>query len=476
MEHVSTRFNRMSITQLVGLVVGLTCMGSSYFIPATPDLSHEAIMSLGIMAGTVVMWFCGTMSTGVVGLIGVVALYLLGVQPTFQESFSGFTQTTTWFILGVFCMTALMQKSTLGIRLTKRFILLAGADSKKLVLAIMSVTALCSSVMSDTGAVALAMSFILPLLALLGAKKGESNLGKCLLMGASFGALLGGFTTPIGHSINVLALGLLEQQAGIVVNWGVWLAFGIPVALMVLPIAWYGLVRAFPPEDITQESIDSLMANQFKTGKMTTHDIKSLVLLIAIPSMWILGNWIPWLNATTVALVGMFLLFAPGIKILTWKEYECMVSWNLFLFFGTVLSLGGAIIATGAADYIATVFIESGILTLPVLPALFLMGLSLYVLQSFVPISLTWVTIFLLPLVVYAEAVGIPIIAPVFLMSCLAAGSYFLPLAPTNNVSYDAGFYSFGDNVKGGLFASVAIVVVASLWVYFLASIVGFGW
>ncbi len=433
-------------------------------------------MSIGILSGTVIMWFCGTMATGVAGLIGVMALYLMGVMPTFQESFSGFTTTTTWFVLGVFCMTALMQQSTLGIRLTKRFILWAGADSKKLVLAIMTVTALCSAIMTDTGAVALSMSFVLPLLALLGAKKGSSNLGKCLLIGVSFGALFGGFTTPIGHSLNVLALGLLEQQAGITVSWGTWLALGIPIAVVVLPLSWYFLVRVFPPEDITEASVNDLMENQFKTGKMSAHDIKSLILLITIPVLWILGNWIPQLNATTVALIGMFLLFVPGMNIISWKDYEATTSWNLFLFFGTVLSLGGAVTATGAADYMAKLFLESGILELPVLASLLLIGAVLYLMTTFVPISLTWVAIFLLPLVFYAEAVGIPAIGPVFLMVCLTAGSYVVPLCPANNMTLDTGYYSFGDCLKGGWATSIVIVGVASLWVYFVTSIVGLGY
>ncbi len=55
----------------------------------------------------------------------------------------------------------------------------------KLILAIMMVTGLISFIMTDTGAVALSLSFVLPMLAIVGAVKGKSNIGKCLLLGVS---------------------------------------------------------------------------------------------------------------------------------------------------------------------------------------------------------------------------------------------------------------------------------------------------
>lgn len=296
--------------QAVGLALAVASVAVAYFLPGTEALTHEALVACGILLGAVFMWFCGTMPTGVVGLLGCLLLFVLGVRPQFSDAFSGYTTTTAWFVLAVYCMTALMQRSSLGVRVTKRFILWAGANSKKLVFAIMFATALMSSIMTDTGAVALSMSFVLPLLDLIGAKRGLSNLGKCLLIGVSLGALIGGFTTPCGHSLNVLSLGLLEQTTGETVSYLSWMAYGVPVALVILPAAWFALVKAFPPESITKDAVDDLMESQFKTGKFTAHDYKCLVLMIALPVLWIAGNWIPLFNATSVALLGMVALRA----------------------------------------------------------------------------------------------------------------------------------------------------------------------
>lgn len=459
--------------QLTGFVLAILSVTVAYFIPGNENLSHEAITAVGILLGAVFMWFCGTMATGVVGLACCLALFALGVQPRFSDAFSGYTTTTTWFVLAVYCMTTLMQKSSLGIRLTRRFILWAGNDSRKLVFAIMAVTALCSTVMTDTGAVALTMSFVVPLLGLVGAVKGKSNLGKCLLLGVSLGALIGGFTTPIGHSLNVLSIGILEQTTGLSVSFLSWMAYGVPIAFVTLLATWFCLVRVFPPELVTQEKIDGLMADQFQTGKFTLQDSKCLVLMIALPALWIAGNWIPALNPTTVALLGLFILFIPGMNIVSWKDFEHLASWNMFLFFGGVLSIGGAIKATGAADYIATLFLGSGILNLPVLASLTVIAVFLYLIHTVCPISPAWCAIFLPPLIVYSQTVGLAAIAPTFMIACLIAGSYLVPLCPAMNMTHDTGWYSFGDTAKAGWLPSIILVATTVIWVFILGYVVG---
>lgn len=472
-EAIKEKARAFTTKQLVGLVLAIVVFVVSYSIPGNELLTHEGITAIGILLSAVCMWFCGTMATGVVGLLACLALFVSGVVPEFGKAFSGYTTTTTWFILGVYCMTALIQMSSLGTRITKKFILLAGADSRKLILAIMMVTGLISFIMTDTGAVALSLSFVLPMLAIVGAVKGKSNIGKCLLLGVSFAALLGGFATPIGHSLNVLGAGLLTSATGQEINFLKWMAYGVPVFAVSVIVAWLGLIKAFPPEEITQEKIDELMENQFKTGKFTTHDYKCLVLVVGLPVLWILGNWFPIFNSTSVALLGMILMFIPGMNICTWKEFESMASWNLFLFFGGILSIGAAIQSTGAADFIATLFLNSGIMDIPVLVSFLLIGVVLYLLHTLCPISPAWVAILLPPLITYAVTIGVDPFVPTFMLISIIAGSFLVPLCPAMNMTYDTGWYTFGETAKGGWLLSVVFVLFDVLWCFLLAVVIG---
>lgn len=452
------------VKEKAGLAAAVVFVAAAFLAPPVAGLSHEALLSLGILMGAVCLWFCGSMATGVVGVLASLLLLVFQVAPSFDAAFSGYVTTTTWFVLAVFCMTALMQHSTLGARLTRRFILWAGDDTRKLVLAIMTVTALCSSVMTDTGAVALSMSFALPLLETVGARRGESNLGRCLMMGISFGALIGGFTTPIGHSLNVLAMGILQTQTGYVVPFLTWMAYGVPLACIMVPAAWWGLVRAFPPEPVADGDVEGLLAERFQFGTFDRRDVKCLALLVALPMLWILGNWVEALAPTTVALVGFVLLFVPGVDIISWRDFEALASWNLFLFFGGVLSIGAALTSTGAAAWVAEAFLGSGILGLPVAMSLAVVAVALVALSTVFPIAPSWVVIFLPPLLTYAQLTGLPLTVPTFLSVCLMAGSYLVPLAPALNMTLDTGYYRFGEEARSGWLTQIVLIVAAVGW------------
>ena len=88
-----------SFKETAGLVVGAGFVAAGFFLPPVMGLSHEALLSLGILMGAVCLWFCGSMATGVVGVLASLLLLVLGVVPSFDVAFSGYVSTTTWFVL-----------------------------------------------------------------------------------------------------------------------------------------------------------------------------------------------------------------------------------------------------------------------------------------------------------------------------------------------------------------------------------------
>ena len=112
--------------RLIGLILGIIALAVCAFMPATADLSHEAIMSLGILLLAIIFWICDTLPAGVTGLLGAILLCVLGVVPKFADAWSGFTSATVWFIFGVFVMTAIMIKTSLGRRLVTALVSKAG--------------------------------------------------------------------------------------------------------------------------------------------------------------------------------------------------------------------------------------------------------------------------------------------------------------------------------------------------------------
>lgn len=460
------------LKRVAGAVLAVACVAVSVFLPGSEELSHQGVMAIGVLLAAVALWFCGTMPQGVVGLVGIMLLVLLGVVPTLSDALSGFTSATTWFILCVFCMTAIMQKSTLGLRLTKALIGWAGANSRKLVFAFMLGTAVASFFMTDTGAVVLGMSMALPLLKAVGAKPGQSNLGKCLMLGVAFSGVLGGFALPCGHSLNILGMGVMEQTVGETVSFLGWALVGVPIFAIMLPVTWWLLTRAFPPESLADRQ-GVIEASTSSCGAWTAKDKKSLAIVVLLPVLWIAGNWVGALNTTIVAMLGVALLFLPGMDLMSWREFQDIAGWNVFLFFGSVMCLGNAVASTGGTDFIASLFLNSGVLDIHPFLVLLVVGYVMYVIHTFCPVAPALCLLFLPPLLMWAQTAGVPTVIPVSVVASITAGSFLVPLNPTIVITYDQGYYKFGEVAKGGWLAAVVFVFVTVCWSFFVCDVVG---
>lgn len=463
---------RFPLKRAIGGLLAIAFVIAALLIPGTESLSHEGIMAIGVLFACIAMWFCGTMPQGVVGIVGIVLLVLLGAVDSLQTALSGFTSATTWFILCVFCMTAVMQKSSLGLRLTRALITWAGSNARKLVFAYMLGTAVASFFMTDTGAVVLGMSMALPLLRAIGAEPGKSNLGKCLMLGVAFAGVLGGFALPCGHSLNVLGMGVMAQTVNETVSFVGWMMVGIPIFIVALPITWWLLTKAFPPESLEGKS-DVIEANSTSCGAWTINDKKSLLVVILLPVLWVAGNWVGALNTTIVAMIGLAILFLPGMDLMSWREFQDIAGWNVFLFFGSVMCLGNAVQQTGGTDFIATLFLDSGVLEIHPFLVLLIVGYAMYLIHTFCPVAPALCMLFLPPLLLWAQAVGVPTVIPVFVVASITAGSFLVPLNPTIVITYDQGYYKFGEVAKGGWLAAVIFVFVTVCWSFFVCDILG---
>ncbi|RDB62617.1 carboxylate transporter [Gordonibacter sp. 28C] len=463
-----------SVKGVVGIVLSVIVMAAACVIPGSEQLSREGVMGLGIMVTAVVLWICETFPAGVTGILVLVLAGVFNVVPL-KTVFSGFGGTTVFFVIGVFSLTILMMKTNLGQRLTRNLIKWAGPNSKKLVLAFMIGSAVISTVMTDTGAVVITMGLALPFLEAINHKPGSSNLGKCIMLGVAFAAIMGGFCTPAGHSMNVLALGMLGEATGQSIGFLQWMVVGIPFAIVMIPICWFFLTKILKPEALEESDVELALSETQDLGKFSTMEKKALVMLIGVPVLWILGNWIPVLDTTTVAVIGLAIMFLPGMNLLTWEDMQKGVPWNIILMLGGILSLGSILGATGGAAFIANLFLSSGVLEMSPLAALLLIGAFAYLLHTFLPVAPAILTIFLPPLFAFAQAAGISPAIPMLIVVAIVSGNFILPLNPTITVAYAKGYFTFGDVAKAGIIPAVLFVAILVPWVYFIAGTLGLG-
>lgn len=455
--------------RLIGLVLGLVILVVSLVMPGSEELSHQGIMSLGILFMCIVFWICDTLPVAATGLLGAILLSVLGVVDNFAAAWSGFTNFTVWFIFGVFVMTAIMVKTTLGKRLVGALVSKAGTKPKSIILAYMVATAIVSMFMTDTGAVAVGMALALPFLKGVNAKESKPNLGRCMAMGIAFAAIIGGFITPFGHSLNILCAGMLEQTYGVSVGFIQWFVIGLAIAIVMIPVIWVCICKVFPPEPLSEEEA-ALVRSGDANEPMSALDKKSLIYMIVLVAGFIAGNWVPVLSNINVIIVMLAIAFVPGIDILTWKDFEQAEGWGVVLMVGGVMCMAGAASATGAAGYVVNLFLNSGIMGMNTLLALMLIMAVAYLAHTFVPAAPALCALFVPPVMGFCVAAGVSPAIFAMLMASVTAGSFLMPMSPPLMVSFGEGFFTVSDQVKAGWLISIVYVVVEVLVVYFLGS------
>lgn len=457
---------------LIGVILAAICVTGTYLLPGSEELSHEGITALGVLGMASILWISNTLPFGVTGLLALVMLVLLGVSDM-ASVFVGFSNSSVIFVITVFCLTAAVMNTKLTLRLINKLLRWAGSSAEKLVLAYMAAAALLSSVMSNVPVTVLFLGLAQPVLKAVGAKPGSSRLGKCLMIGIPFAAVNGGMATPAGSSFNVLAMGVFESIAGKPLTFLQWMAVGLPTAIVATLVCWICLVKIFKPEAINEECSASIREEAENAGKISAYEKKVLFMLVAMPVLWILGTWFPALDVTVVSIIGFVVMFMPGINILTWKQFEESVPWNIILMFGAILSLGTIVAKTGGAAYLSKLFLASGVMNLNIILVFFIVGVFAYLLQTFFPVAPAIISLFVPAVAAVCVPMGISAAVPTLIITIVAAGTYLLPINPISALSFDYGYYSSADMAKAGLVPSVALCAFVAVWTPLIIRILG---
>jgi sodium-dependent dicarboxylate transporter 2/3/5 len=463
------------LKRFIGIALAAAIIIGFYLIPGGTEgeLTHEGATALGLLLALVVLWVTAALPLGLVALLLLTLVPLLGVAPDLATAMSGFANPVVFFIIAVFAMPVIMLKTQWGVRLINLLLNWTGPNSRKLVLAFMVATTLVSTIMSDVPTTVLFLGFAFTILKAIGAKPGETNLGKCLMIGLPVAAVTGGIATPAGSSFNVVAMSVMQQVTGSTISFLDWTIVGLPIAIIMTPITWFFITLFIKPEPITEEAFTEIREQGKAAKKIEPLDIKVLIVIFALLVLWVVGNWVPVLNVTTVAILGLTVMFLPGMNLLSWKELQNSVPWGIVIMVAAIIGIGTVVAQTGAAAFLANAFLESGVLGMGFLLSFFVVMLVMYSMHTVFPVGVAIVGLFLPIMIAMCANFGVSPVVPTIAIAVVVAGNYVMPVNPTVMLTYGEGYYAFGDMVKTGLIPALALCVVLTLWVPFIVSAIG---
>ena len=447
--------------QTAGIVAAILASVIVLVLPTPEGLSAAGHRLAAIFVGALVLWATEALPMAVTAIMAVALQPLLGITaivPAINSAMS----PIFFFVLVMFIIAFAWMKTGLAQRFALYMISKAGTDAKRVVFVFMFGTGVLSTFVSDVPTAAIFMAIALSIFDKLNLKPGESQFGRVVMLGIPIASLIGGIGTPAGSSINLMGLDMMAANGGPRIPFGYWMMIGVPMVVILLPVAAFVLLKFFPPEIKSIGTLADIQQDRMKLGAITANEWKVIVLTLSMLVIWTAGTWFPtspYMNVYTVALLGGILMFVPGINLFSWKEAQGVIGWDTLVLIMGITSLGAASSASGLAKWLAdTTFggLES------YSPAVIVAIISAFtvVIHLMLPIAPVINAVMIPPMIALATAAGqnpalyaLPVI---FTASC----AFLLPLDAVPLVTYSKGYYKFYDMWKPGIIISIVWVII----------------
>ncbi len=460
----------MKKTQFIGIVLAVLVLVGINYIPVMDGLSAAGRNTIGLAVAFLIMLITESLSLSVICLIFLGLIYIFGVSPSFADALTGFSNPVVFFVLASFGIAAGYTRIPLSKRILRALMLKFGKNVKSMLFAIMICSAILSSLVSNVPTCAIFMSIGLSFLSLYKDTSAKKRTAKAFMIGIPVSSMIGGMMTPAGSSINMLALNLLEQSTGIVVSFVQWMSIGIPLTILVLPIAWFLCVKVYKPAEISREMVQDFI-NELDVPEMMGDKEKKVVIITFIMlALWILSSWVPSINVMVVAILGCCTMFMPGINVLNWKIFvKEDVSWDSFFLMGTVLSIGSAMVNNGVSDWLISLLPDQLNVSPMILVAM--SAIITFIGLIIVPVAPALVTILATPFI--AMGTGWSPAALILTLGFCAANCYLLPFDTVPLLTYGTGYYKVIDMPKSTIFIQIWLIMVLALWIPFASRLFG---
>ncbi|REE28576.1 sodium-dependent dicarboxylate transporter 2/3/5 [Methanothermobacter defluvii] len=428
-----------------------------YLVPL-PGLRASGHAALSLLVFAVTMWATEAVPLAVTSLIILFAQPLIGVE-SFENAVIGFANPILFLMIGGFIMAEALRKSGLAQRFTYYLLGRLGTSPERGLFVSIFSTGLLSAWIENVVAFAMLLPIIKEIVDIMGCsepERGKSNYAKAMILGASFGSLAGGFGTEIGTAPNLMAAAYTS------IPFLNWMIFGLPLSIAMLLVTWFILMKIFPSEVRALENGEALIGEKIRMmGSLSRDEKLSAGILLFAILLWVTAGF-TGINSYSVSLIAAVMFIFAGV--ITWKDAQKNIDWGLVVFFGGALSLGSALLKTGAAAWIIDKLVGMlGSDPSPVIVMLVLMAVAVIITQVMSNIALSAILVPLSVTLASAQHQPIGVYAVPVAIACSL--SFMLPMAdPTVAMAYGSGYVKLRDIPRAGI-PIIAVGVILTVLV-----------
>lgn len=315
------------------LIAGPAAALALYLVLIGQGWSHPAAVTAAVTVLCALWWIFEPVPIPFTSLIPLALFPLLGVLTPAQVG-QAFGSPLILLLMGGFMLSTAMADSGAHRRIALYMVnLFGGGSARGLVLGFMAASALLSMWISNTATTLMLLPVALAVL-----EQTDRRMNIPLLLGIAYAASIGGLGTPIGTPPNLIFMQVHLDRFGDTPSFPEWMSWGIPVVLLLVPLAGLWLTRGIRLDEPVELPT---------TGRWRPFEKRVLTMFALTAVFWVtrqapFGGWSQWLdlpqaNDASVALIAVVLMAAlpngEGGRLLRW-EAAAKIPWGVLLLFG----------------------------------------------------------------------------------------------------------------------------------------------
>lgn len=343
----------------------------------------------------------------------------------------------------------------------------------------------------------------------------DHKMCKAFSLGVAYSSTFGGMSTLTGTSTNLIFFEQFETHYPRceVMNFGTWIAFSFPMALLILLLSWLWITWLFlgfsfkeiffcKKEHLQKdENSRNILKQEYeKLGPFSYPEVVTLVIFLLMALSWFTRDpgFVPgWeslfgpkgykSDATSSILFGFLLFIIPGKKprlfscrakgkhkesssvtasgpMISWKEFEQCMPWHIVILVG-----GGFVLAKGCEVSGLSLWVGERMESLSRFPVWLIVFLVCILVTAVTEVASNpaTITIFQPILTSLAEGIGINPLLIIIPATISASCAFLLPVAnPPNAIVFSYGHLTVQDMMKTGLGVNVISLIILLFGLY----------
>lgn len=472
--------------QRIGRVAGplafLLMLATAGFQDTMPP-SAWRVAAVGIWMA--IWWATEAIPVAVTAFLPLVVFEPLGIS-SLRDAAAPYANPTIFLFMGGFMLALAIERWNLHRRISLAILDRTGTDGRRLVGGFMLVAALLSMWIANTSTTMMLLPIVLSVASVLRenvtgvSKRSLDNFQVLMLLGIAYAASIGGLATLVGTPTNALMVAYMGDTYGLQISFARWMAVGIPITAIMLPVAWLLLTRVvFPVTIPASKAVDEHLGElRQELGPMSVAERRVAIIFALVVTCWMLRLPLSSLlglsgvsDAGIVMAAAVLLFMVPSgggssPPLLLWQDTS-RLPWGVLILFGGGLSLAAAVSNSGLALWLGESLAPLNAFGTAVLVvASVTLVIYLTELTSNVATTAT-----LLPVMgAIAVQAGVPPIVLTVPITIAASCAFMLPVAtPPNAIVFSTGAISIPQMVKAGFMLNLLGIVIVSLISIFVA-------